>query len=51
MAALSRATAGIAGHTLIINFPGKPKAVEENFTAISKILPHALSLLQQDDKS
>jgi molybdenum cofactor synthesis domain-containing protein len=42
---LSRATAGIRGRTLIINFPGNPKAVRETAAAITAALPHALALL------
>lgn len=44
-AMLSRAAAGIAGSTLIINFPGSPKACEESFAVIKPSLAHALDLL------
>ncbi|MEK7816852.1 MAG: MogA/MoaB family molybdenum cofactor biosynthesis protein [Actinomycetota bacterium] len=44
-AMLSRAAAGIAGSTLIINFPGSPKACEESFAVIEPSLAHALDLL------
>jgi molybdenum cofactor synthesis domain-containing protein len=44
-AMLSRAVAGIRGHTLIINLPGNPKAVRENLESILPALPHALALL------
>ncbi|KAF9907076.1 hypothetical protein BX616_000541, partial [Lobosporangium transversale] len=43
-AALSRAVSGIRGQTLILTFPGSPKAVKENFEAVAKILPHAIDL-------
>ncbi len=46
MAALSRAIAGVRGHTLIINLPGSPKAVKECLEAILPVLPHALSQLE-----
>ncbi|HET6314361.1 MAG TPA: MogA/MoaB family molybdenum cofactor biosynthesis protein [Chloroflexia bacterium] len=46
MAALSRATAGVRGRTLIINLPGSPKAVEECLEAILPVLPHAMSQLE-----
>jgi molybdopterin adenylyltransferase len=42
---LSRAVAGIRGSTLIVNFPGSPKSIEEAGEAIAAALPHALELL------
>jgi molybdenum cofactor synthesis domain-containing protein len=47
-AMLSRATAGIRASTLIVNFPGSPKAARENFNAIQMVLEHAVQLLQED---
>lgn len=44
-AMLSRAAAGIRGHTLIINLPGNPKAIRENLDVLLPVLPHALELL------
>jgi molybdopterin adenylyltransferase len=44
--ALSRATAGIRGATLIVNFPGNPKAIAETAPALLPLLPHAISLLR-----
>ena len=38
MAVLSRAIAGIAESTLIVNFPGCPKAVEECFAVLEPVL-------------
>lgn len=46
-AMLSRAVAGIRGRTLIVNFPGSPKAAVENFHTIMTVLPHAVDLLQE----
>lgn len=46
MGMLSRALAGAAGKTLIINFPGSPRAVEELFRVVAPVLGHAVALLQ-----
>lgn len=45
-AMLSRAVAGIRGQTLIVNMPGSPRSVRENFAVIVPALPHAVQLLQ-----
>lgn len=45
-AMLSRAVAGIRGQTLIVNLPGSPRAVRENFLTILPALPHAVELLR-----
>ena len=45
MAILSRAVAGIRNRTLIINFPGSPKAVAECFEVIRPVLNHAVDLI------
>jgi len=42
---LSRAVAGIRGSTLIVNFPGSPRAVSQAGDAIAAALPHALALI------
>jgi molybdopterin adenylyltransferase len=41
-AALSRAVAGVANRTLVINLPGSPKAVKESIGFLAATLPHAL---------
>ena len=48
LAALSRAVAGIRGSTLIVNLPGRPKAVRENLAVLMPLLGHALRELQSD---
>lgn len=47
-AAISRAKAGIIGRSLVINFPGSPKAIKENLEAIIPILEHTLDKLHGD---
>ncbi|MGV1050221.1 MAG: MogA/MoaB family molybdenum cofactor biosynthesis protein [Solirubrobacterales bacterium] len=42
---LSRALAGIRGRTLIVNFPGNPRSIEQAGAALASALPHALALL------
>jgi molybdenum cofactor synthesis domain-containing protein len=46
MSMLSRSVCGIRGKTLIINFPGSPKGVEECFDVIRPVLGHALTLIE-----
>lgn len=50
-AMLSRAMAGIRKQTLIINFPGSPKAATENMDIILPVLPHAVALLKDTPDS
>jgi molybdenum cofactor synthesis domain-containing protein len=45
-AALSRARAGIRKETLIINFPGSPKAVRECLDSVIEIIPHGVKILK-----
>ena len=47
-AMISRAVAGIRGTTLIVNFPGSPKAARECLGFILPALPHALEKLAGD---
>jgi molybdenum cofactor synthesis domain-containing protein len=49
-AMLSRAVAGMARSTLIVNLPGSPKAARENLEAILPALPHGLEKLQGDPR-
>ena len=48
-AMLSRGIAGSRGQTLIINFPGSPKAVKECFAVVQPVLGHAVKLLRDED--
>ena len=41
MGILTRGVAGIAGRTLIVNFPGSPKAIEQLFPVLAPVLEHA----------
>jgi molybdopterin adenylyltransferase len=45
MGLLSRGLSGAKGQTLIINFPGSPRALEQLFPVVDPILPHATELL------
>jgi len=44
-AILSRQTAGIRGRTLIVNLPGRPKAIRENFEAVFPAIPYCIDLI------
>jgi molybdopterin adenylyltransferase len=44
-AMISRGVCGIRAGTLIINFPGAPKAVRECFAVVRPVLGHAVTLL------
>ena len=46
LAALSRSAAGVRGKTLIVNLPGRPKAVRENLAVLMPLLGHALKELE-----
>jgi molybdopterin adenylyltransferase len=44
-AILSRQTAGVRGSTLIVNLPGRPKAIRENLEAIFPAIPYCIDLI------
>lgn len=41
----SRAVAGTAGRTLLLNLPGKPSGAVEAFGFVAPVLPHLIALL------
>ncbi len=44
-AILSRQTAGIRGNCLIVNLPGKPKAIQECLEAVFPAIPYCIDLI------
>jgi molybdopterin adenylyltransferase len=48
MGMLSRGVSGVAGRTLIVNFPGNPKAIDQLFGVIEPVLEHAVASLQRE---
>ena len=48
-AMLSRGVVGVRGASLILNFPGSPKAVAECFAVVAPVLDHAVKLLRDED--
>ena len=46
MGILTRGVSGIAGRTLIVNFPGSPKAVRESFPVVAPTLRHVVDTLR-----
>ena len=49
LAMLSRGMVGVRGQTLILNFPGSPKAVKECFAVVAPVLSHAVKLLWDEN--
>ncbi|XP_050438861.1 gephyrin-like isoform X2 [Adelges cooleyi] len=49
MAMLSRPVSGVFEHTLIINLPGSKKASEECLRIVAKVIPHAVSLIKNEN--
>jgi molybdopterin adenylyltransferase len=45
-AILSRQTAGIRGKTLILNLPGRPKAIKENLEVVFPAIPYCIDLIE-----
>ena len=44
-AILSRQTAGTRGATLMVNLPGRPKAIKENLEAVFPAIPYCIDLI------
>ena len=44
-AILSRQTAGLRGQSLIVNLPGKPKAIAECLDAVFPAIPYCIDLM------
>jgi molybdopterin adenylyltransferase len=42
---LSRAAAGVCGSSLVINFPGSPRSIEQIGEVLQPVLTHALELI------
>ena len=48
MGILTRGVSGIAGHTLIVNFPGSPKSIDQLFPVLAPTLKHVVRTLRGD---
>jgi molybdenum cofactor synthesis domain-containing protein len=48
MGIVSRGVSGIAGRTLIVNFPGNPKAISQLFPVIAPTLEHVVATLRRE---
>ncbi len=48
MGILTRGVSGIVGRSLIINFPGNPKAIGELFGVVAPTLEHVVATLQRE---
>lgn len=44
---LTRGISGVRGRTLIINFPGNPKAIEQSWPIVEPTLEHAAATLER----
>jgi len=44
---LTRGVSGLRGRTLIVNFPGNPKAIEQSWPVVEPTLKHAAATLER----
>jgi molybdopterin adenylyltransferase len=44
---LTRGVSGVRGRTLIVNFPGNPKAIDESWPVVEPTLKHAAETLER----
>jgi molybdopterin adenylyltransferase len=44
---LSRGVSGVRGRTLIVNFPGNPKAIDQSWPIVAPTLEHAAETLER----
>jgi molybdopterin adenylyltransferase len=44
---LTRGVSGVRGRTLIVNFPGNPKAIEQSWPIVEPTLEHAAATLER----
>lgn len=44
---LTRGVSGVRGRTLIVNFPGNPKAIEQSWPVVEPTLRHAAATLER----
>jgi molybdopterin adenylyltransferase len=45
---LTRGVSGVRGRTLIVNFPGNPKAIDQSWPLVEPTLTHAAATLERD---
>jgi molybdopterin adenylyltransferase len=45
---LTRGVSGVRGRTLIVNFPGNPKAIDQSWPIVAPTLEHAAATLGRD---
>jgi molybdopterin adenylyltransferase len=44
---LTRGVSGVRGRTLIVNFPGNPKAIDQSWPVVEPTLKHAAATLER----